>query len=101
MCQESKDTPMCFYRMLVMSTEVRRLGFIVTCRWVRPHLIGTLPDELQDEDEMVYDMLRALAVPILPREIDYEAFYTDLTALWEEDRDDAHEFLEAKRVEIG
>ncbi|KAL2480030.1 hypothetical protein Adt_32996 [Abeliophyllum distichum] len=81
-----------------MWTEVRRLGFIVTGHWATCHLIGTLPDEWQDVAEILYDLLWASVVPILPREIEYETFSTELTALWEETRDNTLEFSEAERV---
>ncbi|KAL2475258.1 hypothetical protein Adt_35994 [Abeliophyllum distichum] len=76
----------------------KAIGFC--CHWSLSYtyLIGTLPDKWQDVAEMVYDLLWALAVPILPREIHYEAFYAELMALWEEAQDDALKFLKAKRV---
>ncbi|KAL2505971.1 hypothetical protein Adt_21592 [Abeliophyllum distichum] len=81
-----------------MWTEVRQLGFVVSGPLAMCHLIGTLPDEWQDVAKIVYNLLWTSSIPILPREIDYEAFCIELTELYEEVRDDALEFSRQKIV---
>jgi hypothetical protein len=84
--------------MLIRWREVRQLGHEVTGRRATRLLIGTLPEEWLEMAESIYTYLWGVAVPISPREIDYETFCVELTAQWEEARDDALAFPEDNSV---